>query len=136
MFVLESTYDGAGTVVEVLPLTNDEAAAVGETFKFSSGKLTKASVSDKPAYIGIQKVVAGASNNVEAIAVRADQVWLADYTSTANPVVPPAVGATHCIDADGLNVDADKTKDTSQVAGKATIISVDTAKKKCRVKFE
>ena len=49
MFVLESTYDGAGTVVEVLPLTNDEAAAVGETFKFSSGKLTKASASDKPA---------------------------------------------------------------------------------------
>ena len=136
MFVLESTYDGAGTVVEVLPLTNDEAAAVGETFKFTGGKLTKASTTTKPAYIGIQKVAAGTGNNVEAIAVRADQVWLADYTSTASPVVPPAVGATHCIDADGLNVDADATADSSSVAGKATIISVDTAKKKCRVKFE
>ena len=134
MFVLESTYDGAGTVVEVLPLTNDEAAAVGETFKFSSGKLTKASTSDKPVYIGIQKVAAGTNKTVETIAVRPDQVWLADYV-TANTNAP-AVGATHCIDADGLNVDADKTKDISQVAGKATIISVDTAKKKCRVKFE
>ena len=127
MFVLESTYDGAGTVVEVLPLTNDEAAAVGETFKFSSGKLTKASVSDKPAYIGIQKVVAGASNNVEAIAVRADQVWLADYTSTASPVV----GSKYALDSNGLNINAASTNGTP-----ATVISMDTAKKKCRVKFE
>ena len=127
MFVLESTYDGAGTVVEVLPLTNNEAAAVGETFKFASGKLTKASVSDKPAYIGIQKVVAGASNNVEAIAVRADQVWLADYTSTASPVV----GSKYALDSNGLNINAASTDGTP-----ATVISVDTAKKKCRVKFE
>ena len=127
MFVLESTYDGAGTVVEVLSLSTDEAAAVGETFKFSSGKLTKASVSDKPAYIGIQKVVAGASNNVEAIAVRADQVWLADYTSTASPVV----GSKYALDSNGLNINAASTNGTP-----ATVISVDTAKKKCRVKFE
>ena len=127
MFVLESTYDGAGTVVEVLSLSTGEAAAVGETFKFSSGKLTKASVSDKPAYIGIQKVVAGASNNVEAIAVRADQVWLADYTSTASP----AVGSKYALDSNGLNINAASTNGTP-----ATVISVDTAKKKCRVKFE
>ena len=127
MFVLESTYDGAGTVVEVLSLSTGEAAAVGETFKFSSGKLTKASVSDKPAYIGIQKVVAGASNNVEAIAVRADQVWLADYTSTASPVV----GSKYALDSNGLNINAASTNGTP-----ATVISVDTAKKKCRVKFE
>lgn len=134
MFVLESTYDGAGTVVEVRPLTDSEAAAVGETLKFTSGKLTKASTSDKPAYIGIQKVAAGTNKVVEAIAVRSDQVWVADYvTATTNA---PAVGATHCIDGDGLNVDADKTKDASEVAGKVTIISVDTAKKKCRCKFE
>jgi hypothetical protein len=134
MFVLESTYDGAGTIVEVKPLTDNEAAAVGEGFKFSSGKLTKASVSDKPAYIGIQKVAAGTNKTVEAISVRQDQVWLADYVTASTNT--PAVGATHCIDANGLKVDADKTKDTSEVAGKATIISVDTAKKKCRVKFE
>ena len=131
MFVLESTYDGAGTVVEVLPLTNDEAAAVGETFKFSSGKLTKASTTTKPAYIGIQKVAAGTGNNVEAIAVRADQVWLADYTSTASPVVPPAVGSKYALDSNGLNINAASTNGTP-----ATVISVDTAKKKCRVKFE
>ena len=131
MFVLESTYDGAGTVVEVLPLTNNEAAAVGETFKFASGKLTKASTTTKPAYIGIQKVAAGTGNNVEAIAVRADQVWLADYTSTASPVVPPAVGSKYALDSNGLNINAASTN------GKpATVISVDTAKKKCRVKFE
>jgi hypothetical protein len=131
MFVLESTYDGAGTVVEVLPLTNDEAAAVGETFKFSSGKLTKASTTTKPAYIGIQKVAAGTGNNVEAIAVRADQVWLADYTSTASPVVPPAIGSKYALDSNGLNINAASTDGTP-----ATVISVDTAKAKCRVKFE
>lgn len=131
MFVLESTYDGAGTVVEVLPLTNNEAAAVGETFKFTSGKLTKASTTTKPAYIGIQKVAAGTGNNVEAIAVRADQVWLADYTSTANPVVPPAVGSKYALDSNGLNINAASTDGTP-----ATVISVDTAKAKCRVKFE
>jgi hypothetical protein len=133
MFVLESTYDGAGTVVEVLFMKNNEAAAVGETFKFDTGRLSKASTSDKPVYIGIQNVTAGTSKPVEAVAVRPDQVWLADYvTATTNA---PAVGATHCIDANGLNVDADAVKDTSDVAGKALIVSVDTAKKKCRCRF-
>lgn len=129
MFVLESTYDGAGTVVEVLPLTNGEAAAVGETLKFSSGKLTKAATTYKPAYIGIQKVAAGTNKTVEAIAVRTDQVWVADYVTAATGV--PAVGAKHVLDADGLNIDADTTE-----SGVVTIISVDTAKKKCRCKFE
>lgn len=131
MFVLESTYDGAGTVVEVLPLTNEEAVAVGETLKFSSGKATKASTTTKPAYVSIQKVEAGTNKTVEAIAVRADQVWIADYTSTASPVVPPAVGAKYALDANGLNINAASTNGTP-----ATIISVDTAKAKCRVKFE
>ena len=127
MFVLESTYDGAGTIVEVKPLTDNEPAAVGETFKFTSGKLTKASTTTKPAYIGIQKVAAGTGNNVEVIAVRADQVWLADYTSTANPVV----GSKYALDSSGLNINAASTDGTP-----ATVISVDTAKAKCRVKFE
>lgn len=131
MFVLESTYDGAGTIVEVKPLTDNEAAAVGETFKFSSGKLTKATTTDKPAYIGIQKVASGTNKTVEAIAVRADQVWLADYTSTANPVVPPAVGSKYALDSNGLNINAASTG-----GAPATVISVDTAKAKCRVKFE
>ena len=129
MFVLESTYDGAGTVVEVLPFTNSEAAAVGETLKFSSGKLTKAATTSKPAYVGIQKVAAGTNKTVEAIAVRTDQVWVADYVTAATGV--PTVGAKHVLDADGLNIDADTT-----ASGVVTIISVDTAKKKCRCKFE
>ena len=127
MFVLESTYDGAGTVVEVLSLSTSEAAVVGEALKFTSGKAAKASTTTKPAYISIQKVAAGANKTVEAIAVRADQVWLADYTSTANP----AVGAKYALDANGLNINAASTDGTP-----ATVISVDTAKKKCRVKFE
>ena len=129
MFVLESTYDGAGTVVEVLPLTNGEAAAVGETLKFSSGKATMASTTTKPAYIGIQKVAGGTNKTVEAIAVRADQVWVADYASATTNV--PAVGGKYAMDADSVKVDADTTTN-----GLVTIISVDTANKKCRVKFE
>lgn len=133
MFVLESTYDGAGTVVEVLLMKNNEAAAVGEAFKFDTGRLSEASGSDKPVYIGIQEVAAGTSKPVEVIAVRPDQVWLADYVTASTNA--PAVGATHCIDSNGLNVDADATADTSSVAGKAFIVSVDTAKKKCRCRF-
>jgi hypothetical protein len=129
MFVLESTYDGAGTIVEVKPLTDNEAAAVGEGFKFGSGKLTKAGTTTKPAYIGIQKVDAGTGNNVEAIAVRADQVWVADYASATTNV--PAVGGKYAMDANSVKVDADTTTN-----GVVTIISVDTAKKKCRCKFE
>ena len=112
MFVLESTYDGAGTVVEVLSLSTSEAAVVGETLKFTSGKAAKASTTTKPAYISIQKVAAGANKTVEAIAVRADQVWLADYTSTANPVVPPAVGSKYALDSNGLNINAASTNGT------------------------
>lgn len=133
MFVLESTYDGAGTIVETLLMKNNEAAAVGETFKFDTGRLSKASTSDKPVYIGIQKVAAGTNKTVETIAVRPDQVWVADYVTASTNA--PAIGATHCIDGDGLNVDADATADNSSVAGKVFIISVDTAKKKCRCKF-
>ena len=134
MFVLESTYDGAGTIVDAKYMKNNEAAADGETFKFDTGRLTKASTSDYPDYIGIQKVAAGTDKLVEVIAVRADQVWVADYVTASTNA--PAVGATHCIDGDGLNVDADKTADGSSVAGKAFIVSVDTANKKCRVRFK
>jgi hypothetical protein len=133
MFALESTYDGAGTVVEVLLMKDNEAAANGETFKFDTGRLSKASGSDKPVYIGIQEVATGTSKPVEVIAVRPDQVWLADYVTASTNA--PAVGATHCIDSNGLNVDADATADISSVAGKAFIVSVDTAKKKCRCRF-
>jgi hypothetical protein len=129
MFVLESTYDGAGTIVEVKPLTNSEAAAVGEGFKFNSGKLTKAGATTKPAYIGIQRVEAGTGKTVECVAVRSDQVWVADYVSATTNV--PAVGGKYAMDADSINVDADTTTN-----GVATIISADTAKKKCRCKFE
>jgi hypothetical protein len=129
MFVLESTYDGAGTILEVLPLTDSEAAAAGETFKFSSGKLTKAATTDKPAYIGIQKVAAGTGKTVECVAVRPDQVWIGDYTSASTNV--PAIGAKYVLDSTGLKVDADTTTN-----GIATIISADTAKAKCRCKFE
>jgi len=59
---------------------------------------------------------------------------VADYVTASTNA--PAVGATHCIDSDGLNVDADAVKDASEVAGKAFIVSVDTANKKCRVRFK
>lgn len=127
MFVLESTYDGAGTIIETKTLGTTDTAADGQGFKFSSGKLTKAGATTKPAYISAQKATAGKS--IHCVAVRSDQVWVADYvTATTND---PVVGTKYAMDSDSLNVNADATEN-----GVVTVISVDTAKKKCRVKFE
>ena len=125
-FRLESTYDGAGTVVDVVPLTDSEAASVGEAVVFSSGKVTKAGATATPQAVVIQNVVAGTGKTVEVVRVRQDQVFLADYVGTATPLV----GAKYAIDATGLNVDADVTD-----SGKVEIVSVDATKKQVRCKF-
>lgn len=125
-FKLESTYDGAGTVVETGPITDNEAGAVGEVMKWNSGKLTKCGADDPPAAVLIKKTDAGTGVETEFVRVRRDQVWLADYTGN-----DPVVGALYGFDATGLLIDGGNTS-----GGEALIISVDTANDTCRVKFQ
>ena len=121
MFKLESTFDGAGTIIETALMTDNEAGAVGEVVKFSSGKLTKAGADDLPEGVLIKATKAGTSVTTEFIRVRRDQVWLADYTGTA-----PAVGTVCGLDATGLLIDTANTD-----GGDWKVISVDGTK--CRV---
>lgn len=123
MFILESTYDGAGTIVETARITDSEAGAVGEVMKFTSGKLTKAGVDDTPEAVLIKATGAGTGVTTEFIKVRRDQVFVADYTGT-----DPVVGAAYGIDSTGLLIDGDNTS-----GGEWIIVSVDTANDKCRV---
>lgn len=123
MFKLESTFDGAGTIIETALMTDSEAGAVGEVMKFALGKLTAAGVDDTPEAILIKKTAAGTGVTTEFIRVRRDQVWLADYTGTA-----PVIGAVYGHDATSLLIDGDNSS-----GGEWIIKSVDTAKGKCRV---
>jgi hypothetical protein len=121
MFKLESTFDGAGTIIETALMTDNEAGAVGEVMKFALGKLTKAGADDLPEGVLIKATEAGTSVTTEFIRVRRDQVWLADYTGTA-----PAVGTVYGLDATGLLIDTANTD-----GGDWKVISVDGTK--CRV---
>lgn len=121
MFKLESTFDGAGTIIETALMTDNEAGAVGEVMKFALGKLTKAGADDTPEAILIKKTAAGTGVATEFVRVRRDQVWLADYTGTA-----PAVGTVYGLDSTGLLIDTANTEN-----GDWKVISVDGTK--CRV---
>jgi len=125
-FRLESTYDGAGTIVETVNLTDSEAASVGEAMVFAAGKVTKCATTAAPQAIAIEAVTAGTNNDVDVILVRRDQVFLADYIGIA-----PVVGTkSYVMDPTGLLVNGSTT------GGKVEIVSVDTANTKCRVKFD
>lgn len=126
-FILESTLDGAGTIIEdSILMTDSEAGTAGEAMVITSGKLTKAAATVKPQAVLAQTTTAGTSKATSYIRVRNDQVFLADYTGTA-----PVVGVkTYRIDTTGLLVDGAQAS-----GGKVEILSVDTTKTKCRVKF-
>lgn len=125
MFVLESTYDGAGTIPETALMTNSEAGTYGEVVKFSSGRLTKCGVDDTPVGVLAKTTAAGTDVETEFIRVRTDQVWLADYDG----ITPPTVGGVYGLDSTGLKIDPTNTSD-----GDWEVISVDSTKGKCRVK--
>lgn len=127
MFKLESTLDGAGTVIFGAFMTDSEAGADGEAVVFSGGRLTKCAASSAPQGILIKDTDAGTDVETEYVPVRRDQIFLADYSGTA-----PVVGTkTYQLTADGLSVDGN-----TSTGGKVEIVSVDTSAGKCRVKFD
>lgn len=126
MFILESTLDGAAPVIEEALMTDAEAGVYGSLVKFASGKLTLAATTDTPVGVLCQNTDAGTGVSTRFVRIRADQVFLADYTGT-----DPVVGvAAYQIDATGLLVNGAQNS-----GGKVQIVSVDTAKDQCRVKL-
>jgi len=129
-FILESTYDGAGTIIEnELMMTDSEAGVKGEAVKAVSGRLTKAATTDAPEFILAKTTAAGTDVETEYIRVRRDQVFLADVVGTiAN--IAEGDNAVEISD-DGLFVNADG----ANTAGRIIIHSIDTVNNKARVSF-
>lgn len=128
MFRLESTDDGAGTLIEsAILMTNAEAGADGEAVVVTTGRITKAAATAAPTHILAQNSIAGTDVETSYVPVRRDQRFLADYTGTA-PVVGTRV---YQMDATGLLVNG-----ASATGGKVEILSVDTANLTCRVRFD
>lgn len=121
MFVLESTLDGAGTIVK-REVTGGPVAD-GQALKFSNGAVVKASGTDKPECISIQ-AQPGTGKEVETVAVREDQVWVTDCAGSQNR------GEKYTINTDGGGIT------TTTASGVATVDSVDPVAKKCRVRFK
>lgn len=126
-FKLESTLDGAGTILEdAIMMTDLEAGADGEAMVITSGRLTKAGATVKPQAILAQTTTAGTSVSTSYVRVRDDQVFKVGYTGAA-----PTVGIkVYRLDSTGLLVDGDQNS-----GGKVEILSVDTTTTTCRVKF-
>lgn len=127
-FRLESTDDGAGTLIEsAILMTDSEAGVDGEAVVVTTGRLTKAGAAVAPTHILAQDSVAGTDVATSYIPVRRDQRFLADYTGTA-PVVGTRV---YQMDSTGLLVNG-----ASATGGKIEILSVDTTNTQCRVRFD
>jgi len=137
MIVLESSYDGSGTITDNKILMADaEAGAQGEAVIATAGRLTKSAVTSLPQFILIGNTAAGVNVKTNYIRVREDQVWLADIagvgTVAANAALVLAAIGTQvaCLDVTGTKVDS-----ALLTTGKVEIVSVDTVKGKARIKF-
>ena len=133
MIILESTYDGAGTIIEnALLMTNAEAGAAGEATTITSQRLTKTAIASSPDVILIKTTAAGTNIATEYIRVRhSNQIFVADVTGT---IANLAVGLKDVkLDVTGANIDAGTVSVTT--GGKIEILSIDTSKSKARIKF-
>lgn len=132
MFILESTDDGAGTIVrnDIL-MTDSEAGLYGEGVVATSGRLTKVAATAAPQMI-LKKATAASTNvATEYVDVRRDQIWLADITNGAASLVAAVIGSKAVrVDAAGTGIDAG-----ALTGGACEIISVDTVTSKARVRF-
>ena len=132
MITLESTDDGAGTIVrnDIL-MTDSEAGTYGEGVVATSGRLTKVAATAAPQMILHKTTASGTDVATEYIDVRRDQIWLVDISGTAS-LVAAAIGAKVVrLDSTGLKIDA-----SNLTGGKCEIISVDTVTSKARVRFD
>lgn len=131
MFILESSLDGAGTIItDSYQATNAEAIANGEALVATSGRLTKCAATAVPQFIAAQTIAGSTNKNIDVIVVRRDQTFLADISGSAATLAAAVGTKTVQIDATGLMVNA-----ALLTGGNVEIVSVDTVKNKARVRF-
>jgi hypothetical protein len=131
MFILESSLDGAGTIItNQILVKNTEAVANGEALVAASGRLTKCTATGVPQFVAAQTVAAGTDKQIDYIVVRREQTYLADISGSAATLAGAVGTKTACITADGLAVDA-----AALTGGNVEVVSVDTVKNKARVRF-
>ncbi len=102
----------------VLPTTASETYKVGELLKLASGKLTKASGTDTPAFVSQADYVAPAAGNkgIQVTQINHDQWWIAPLQASGASL---KVGDKVTVHTDGLQVTATTTN------GVAEIIEID-----------
>lgn len=128
--LLESVLDGACTIVEsTFYMNTGEAGTRGEVVVASAGKLTKCAATGTPQYLLTNSPAAGAQ--AQHIAIRRDQIFVADIAGTASLVAAVVGQKTVCLDSTATKIDA-----AALTGGKCEIVSVDTVKGKARIKFD
>lgn len=131
MFTLESSLDGAGTIIsDRILMTNSEAVTNGEALVATAGRLTKCGATAVPQFISSQTKAAGTDSQISYIPVRRDQTFLADISGSAATLAGVIGSKTVSISSDGLKVDA-----AALTGGCCEIVSVDISKNKARIRF-
>ena len=98
-----------GTVL--MPATNAESYVIGETLKLSSGAVTKASGTNVPTYICVEKKTAVTGDEVACVLIEHNQ----EYETVTSADGALTVGGKYTIDSDGLKITATSTSGVAEV---------------------
>lgn len=109
MFKFYSTNAPKSQLIEELLVTDNEAIAVGELLKISSGKLTKASGTDKPEFVSVGIREAGTNVVAPVVRLMENDIYQTELSAAPAENATLAVGDTVTISADGLKATATKT---------------------------
>lgn len=113
MFAFRKTNNTAvavpGTIL--MPATNAESYVIGEALKLSSGAVTKASGTNVPEYICVEKKTAVTGDKVACVLIERNQ----EYETVTSADGALTVGVKYTIDSDGLKVTATSTSGVAEV---------------------
>lgn len=127
---IHNDYGAPPTRITHILCTNSEAFTAGEAVKLVNGRWTKASGADVPAGIITHNVTAGTDKEAEVQLIREGDVFEAPYEGTPAGGFVPGANAV-ALDTDGLAVDS-----ATVTGGAIAILSVNTDKATCQLKFK
>ena len=106
--------NNAAPIEKELPATGAEAYAHGETVKFSSGTLTKASGADQPEFIYVGKDIASAVTGqiINVVPVLPEYEWETTFSANASAI---KAGTKVTLHTDGAQVTATTTNGKFQL---------------------
>ncbi len=123
-----SNVGNAPEIIQV-PATLNESFVVGETLKLASGKATKASGTNVPEYICVEKKTAVTGDNVSCYLIEKNQ----EYETVQSADGTLVVGTKVTINSDGTGVTATTTSGVAEVvkafgttSGSAVLVRFDS----------